>query len=153
MSPPGRPPGGPPGWTERIFIDTLRFNEEARLGSSGKKQPTLSCQFYMTATGTEPVRAWLRSLPEDARKEVGSDIQRVQWRWPIGPPLVDGLGHGLYEVRTTVDGNIYRTFFCIDNGVAWLLHGIMKKTQKAPKADLELARRRQRAIEHGEEDQ
>ena len=26
----------------------------------------------------------------------------------MGMPLVDGSGAGLYEVRTSVDGNIYR---------------------------------------------
>jgi len=53
-----------------------------------RKKPTLACRFYRTATGNEPVREWLKSLSLAVRREVGSDIQVVQWRWPVGKPLV-----------------------------------------------------------------
>ncbi len=45
----------------------------------------------MTDAKNEPVREWLKGLDEDIRKEIGSDVQVVQWRWPIGKPLVDGF--------------------------------------------------------------
>jgi len=48
-----------------------------------------------------------------------------------------------------VNGDIFRTFFCIENNVVWLLHGLTKKTRRAPQGDLDLARRRQRGIEDG----
>ncbi len=86
-------------------------------------------------------------LSQAVRHEIGSDIQRVQWQWPIGLPLVRALGAGLYEVRTQLDGNIYRVFFCIKNDTMWLLHGFMKKTQATPDRDLRLARERQKEIE------
>ena len=57
------------------------------------------------------------------------------------------MGDGLYEVRTSVDGNIYRVFFCIISDAMVLLHGFMKKTQKAPKRELDVARARQKAVE------
>jgi phage-related protein len=44
----------------------------------GKGQPTLACRFYRTESGGEPVREWLRSLPEAVRKEIGADIKAVQ---------------------------------------------------------------------------
>jgi len=113
------------------------------------KRPTLACNFYQSETGNEPVRDWLGELPAQVRREVGSDIQRVQWRWPIGKPLVDGFGRGLYEVRTGVDTNIYRVLFCIDDGAMVLLHGFTKKSQKTPAAELEVARKRQREVEKG----
>jgi hypothetical protein len=34
----------------------------------------LPCAFYRTTTGNEPVREWLKALPEGERKQVGSDI-------------------------------------------------------------------------------
>lgn len=73
---------------------------------------------------------------------MGSDILQVQQGWPLGKPLVDGFGTGLFEVRTSVDGNIYRVLFCLDGETMVLLHGFQKKTQKTPKKDLALARRR-----------
>jgi phage-related protein len=76
-----------------------------------------------------------------------TDIQVVQWRWPIGKPQVDGLGDGLYEVRTQVGKRTYRVLFCIVGSTMVLLHGFQKKTQKTPKAAIDLARSRQHEAE------
>ena len=111
---------------------------------ASRKRPTLECKFYRTSTGNEPVREWLKSLASNVRTEIGSDIQLVQWRWPIGKPLVDGFGDGLFEVRTSLDGNIYRVIFCLERATMILLHGFQKKSRKTPPADLDLARRRQK---------
>ncbi len=93
------------------------------------------------------MRAWLKGLPAATRKEIGSDIELVQWTWPVGKPLVDGFGAGLFEVRTALDGNIYRVLFCLEGGVMVLLHGFQKKTSKTPKTELDLARRRRKEAE------
>jgi phage-related protein len=116
---------------------------------AARKKPVLECRFYRTPTGNEPVRDWLKALTPAVRKEIGADIGQVQWSWPIGKPLVDGFGAGLFEVRTSSDGSIYRVLFCLDGAAMVLLHGFHKKTQKTPKADLELARRRMKDAEDG----
>lgn len=97
--------------------------------------------------GAEPVREWLRGQKKDVRVAIGSDIKAVQWRWPISKPLVGAFGGGLYEVRTKLDDNIYRVFFCIRGSVMVLLHGFVKKSQKTPKRELDLARRRLKEVE------
>ncbi len=112
-----------------------------------QKKAVLGCRFYRTANDAEPVRDWLKSLPADVRKEIGADIGQVQWTWPVGKPLVDGFGSGLFEVRSSVDGDIYRVLFYLDGAIMVLLHGFQKKTQKTPKADLDLARRRLKGAE------
>jgi phage-related protein len=111
--------------------------------------PVLAVRFYRTPAGAQPVREWLRSLPRLVRREIGADIFRVQCTWPIGKPLVDGLGGGLYEVRTSYDREEYRIFFFVEGtnivlirGTMVLVHGIHKKTQKAPNAAVTLARKR-----------
>jgi len=55
---------------------------------------------------------------------------------------VKSLKQGLWEVRVSFDAGIARVFFCIDETEMILLHGFIKKTQKTPVAELELARRR-----------
>lgn len=112
-----------------------------------KKGPRLDCRFYRTDGGSEPVREWLKDLEPSACTEVGAAILLVQWRWPIGKPLVDGMGDGLFEVRVSASGNIYRMLFCLDESAMVLLHGFMKKTKKTPQADLELARSRKAEVE------
>jgi phage-related protein len=63
-------------------------------------------------------------------------------------PLCRALGHGLWEVRSNLpQGRIARVLFCISHQQAVLLHGLMKKTQKTPKPDMELAARRKRELE------
>jgi predicted XRE-type DNA-binding protein len=55
-------------------------------------------RFFGTESGNEPVREWLKSLPVENRKQIDSDILAVQWAWPVGKPLVDSLGSGLWEI-------------------------------------------------------
>jgi phage-related protein len=106
--------------------------------------------FYRTTAGGEPVRDWLKALePIEDRKQIGVDIKTVEFGWPIGMPVCRPLGGGLYEVRSDLSGNkIARVLFYIDiRGRMVLLHGFIKKTQKTPPADLELARKNKRLHE------
>lgn len=106
--------------------------------------------FYRTANGNEPVRDWLIDLDDAGRRAVGQDLMRVQFRWPVGMPLVRPMGKGLHEVRTSLaDGTIARVMFCVHGGEIYALHGFIKKSRQTPKADLELARKRQKEVEHG----
>ena len=57
--------------------------------------------FYQTDAGNVPVRDWLLGLAEANRREIGQDLQRIQFRWPVGMPLVRPMGKGLFEVRTS----------------------------------------------------
>ncbi len=75
--------------------------------------------FFRSGKGTEPVREWLKELPEAERQAVGRDLLRAQWRWPVGMPLC-----------------LYR-----EHLVA--LHGFIKITRATPDEDLALARKRQ----------
>ena len=111
--------------------------------------PKLDCRFFVSERGNEPVREWLQALPVEAKKEIGSDIQLVQWQWPVSKPLVDGLGGGLYEVRTKVDKIQYRVLFSVAEDTMVLLHGFVKKTRTAPD-DIALGRKRQKQVRQEE---
>ena len=103
----------------------------------------LPARFYRSDNGREPVREWLKSLDVPARRVIGEDIKDVEFAWPLGMPLVKNLGEGLWEVRSSLPGNrIARVLFCVTDKEMVLLHGFIKKTQKTPSQDIELARRR-----------
>ena len=107
----------------------------------------LPAVFYALPSGREPVREWLKGLGPEDRKLVGEDIKDVEFSWPIGMPLCRPLGKGLWEVRSDLArGRIARVIFCVHDGRMVLLHGFMKKTQKTPKGDLDLATKRMREI-------
>ncbi len=87
-------------------------------------------------------------LSREDRREVGIDIQRIEFGWPLGMPYCRSLGHGLWEVRSDlVGGRIARVIFFIHQGEMVLLHGFEKKTQKTPTSDIDLALKRKREIE------
>lgn len=103
----------------------------------------LSVVFFRTPTDREPVRDWLKSLDKDDRRLIGEDIKLVQFRWPLGMPLVRKLEPDLWEVRSRLSGGrIARTFFTVHGHEMALLHGFVKKSQKTPMSELKLARSR-----------
>jgi phage-related protein len=95
-----------------------------------------------------PVRDWIVSLDPDDRRVIGKDIQKVEFGWPIGMPYCRPLGRGLWEVRSDISsGRIARILFCIMAGDMVLLHGFVKKTQKTPPQEIDLALRRKKELE------
>ncbi len=104
-------------------------------------------RFFATDSGGEPVREWLKELAPDDRKVIGKDIQKVEFGWPIGLPVCRSLGDGLWEVRSNLsDGRTARVVFGFAEETIVLLHGFIKKTQKTPPQDRELALRRFRSL-------
>ena len=88
---------------------------------SGPKR--LPARFFCSETGKEPARDWLLALSADNRKTIGDDI------------------------RTDLsDGRIARMFFCAHAGSMVLLHGFVKKTQKTPPKELDIAERRMKGL-------
>lgn len=105
----------------------------------GKRVPAI---FYCTESYREPVREWLKGLSREDRKRIGEDIKTVEFGWPVGMPVCGPLGDSIYEVRTTLAQNrIARVLFYIDKKSRMvLLHGFIKKTQKTPQQELDLAK-------------
>jgi phage-related protein len=104
--------------------------------------PTLTVKFFRTEAGSEPVREWLLSLTPKDRKTIGEDIKTVQFGWPMGMPLVDHLEGDIWEVRIRLDNRIARILFATEDGAMVLLHGFIKKQQKTPKPELDVAKER-----------
>jgi len=112
-----------------------------------KPEQILSVVFFRTASGNEPVRGWLKELPREERRIIGEDIKTVQFGWPLGMPLVRKLDKGLWEVRSRLPDRIARVLFTTHESRMILLHGFIKKSQKTPKEDLELAKTRLRLLQ------
>ena len=103
--------------------------------------------FFRTGAGAEPVREWLRELPEAERHAVGKDLLRAQWHWPVGMPLCRPMGGGLLEIRTDLPTKrTARVMLCLYHEHLVALHGFIKKTRATPAEDLALARKRQKEL-------
>jgi hypothetical protein len=83
-------------------------------GMEKKPSPTLSARFFRT----------------------------VQFGWPLGMPLVAHLESGIWEVRIRLSTRIARVLFVLEGDTMVLLNGFIKKEQKTPKPELDLAKER-----------
>lgn len=92
------------------------------------------------------MREWLRALPDVARKRIGDEIRAMQFGWPVGMPLVRKLDVDLWEVRVNLRGGAAQVLFTVVENAAVLVHGFLKKSQKTPKEDLDLARKRRNQV-------
>ena len=125
---------------------TLKSTLEVE-GSCLNDDKKLEVAFYRSKAGAEPVLEWLRALAAEDRQALGRDLRLVEMGWPIGMPLCRPLGDGLWEVRSKLSQNrIARVIFCASQGYMILLHAFIKKTQKTPQSELNLARARQKEV-------
>jgi phage-related protein len=121
-----------------IIFGTMGIMEDKRIPA----------RFYCTEAGNEPVRDWLLGLSREERKAIGVDIKTVEFGWPIGMPTCRPMGNGLFEVRSSLPSEkIARVLFCIHDSQMVLLHAFIKKSQKTPKTELDLALSRKRMLE------
>ena len=88
----------------------------------------------------------MKGLSAQDRKTIGEDIKTVQFGWPLSMPLVDHLEGDIWEVRIKLDNRIARVLFVIDKHTMILLHGFIKKSQKTPKPEIDLAKQRLKAL-------
>lgn len=110
-----------------------------------KKIPLI---FFRALVGGEPVREWLKWLPQEERHAIGKDLLRAQWRWPVGMPLCRPMGSGLWEIRTDLPSKrTARVLICLYQGCLGALHGFIKKTRATPNEDLALAHKLRKELE------
>ena len=113
------------------------------------KNPILEVYFFKTEINNEPVRDWLQLLSGKDKKRIGEDIKTVQFGWPLGMPLVRHIEGAIWEIRCRVSGGIARILFVLDGNTMVLIHGFIKKQQKTPKTDLDLAKNRTKQLRRG----
>ncbi len=105
----------------------------------------LPAAFYALPSGRSRFANGSRRLGDADRKIIGEDIKDVEFSWPIGMPLCRALGNGVWEVRSQLThGRIARVLFCVSDNQMVLLHAFIKKSQKTPGRELNLAMKRKR---------
>ena len=64
-----------------------------------------------------------------------------------GKPYTAPMGHGLFEIRARGKEGIGRSLFCTVKGQEIIiLNSFIKKTQKTPRKEIEIARKRMKEI-------
>jgi len=68
----------------------------------------------------------------------------------LGMPHTRAMGEGLFELRLKAAEGIGRVFYCtiIDRQIV-MLHQFVKKTEKTPARELDIARKRMKELKNG----
>ena len=77
-------------------------------------------------------------------------LRMVEHGANLGMPYTRPMGGGLFEIRAKGQEGIGRAFFCTLVGRRIIiLHGFIKKTDKTPKHELDIALHRMKDIKNG----
>lgn len=101
-----------------------------------------------TAAGGRPVKNFLDQLSKGAKAKVSAALTMLAREGNrLAFPKSRALGEGLHEIRVAHPEGPFRMIYCFRPGRRIvLLHAFVKRTQKTPAAELDLARGRHRQL-------
>ena len=80
------------------------------------------------------------SLEDGAKKKVAYVLDMIKTQERLNSNFVKSIRDGIYELRASHNGNIYRAFFIFDEGnIVMFFNCFQKKTQKTPNNEIEKA--------------
>lgn len=104
---------------------------------------TWNVTFYSDRVGSE-----ILALPAGFVARFLRYAERMETFGPdLGMPHTQAMGEGLFELRIKAAEGIARVFYCtVVNHRIVFLHQFVKKTNKTPGKELEIARRRMKEV-------
>ena len=88
-------------------------------------------------------RKRLLKFPADTRRDAGYQLGKVQdGLEPTDWKPMPSIGAGVKEIRLHVDGEHRVIYLATLADAVYVLHAFQKKTQRTPKADIDLAKQR-----------
>lgn len=89
----------------------------------------------------DTVKNFIRGLDSKTKSKINVAREFLKEKeYKLEMPLSRALGDGLFELRLL--GNVsVRLIYCFHNGSIYVIHGIIKKSQKLDNLDLEYARK------------
>jgi phage-related protein len=105
---------------------------------------------YIIAYYSEAVQEEILELPDTLAARYIVLTRRMVALGPnLGEPHTKAFGNGLFELRLKGPEGIARVFFCtiVDRRIV-MLHSLVKKTNKTPIRDLQIAESRLKEIKH-----
>ena len=92
----------------------------------------------------------IADFPEEIRGDLADALARLDDGQFLSMPLsrpMPSIGKGVHELRFRDRAGIYRVIYILAGaGLIYLLHAFMKKTQKTPQPNIDLAKRRLKEI-------
>ncbi len=100
---------------------------------------------------SDKVQQEIMSLPKTlAAKYAGLSKLMLEYGSNLGLPYTKSMGDGLFELRLKGQEGIARVFYCtVINKQIIMLHSFIKKTDKIPKKELDIAVKRMKEVKNG----
>lgn len=97
--------------------------------------------FYKKEDDTKPVAEFMNSLDVKMKRKTLQEIQLLkEFGKELREPYSKSLKDGLFELRVQQSNNISRIFyFFFDGQKIVMTNGLIKKTQKTPKSEIDKA--------------
>ena len=112
--------------------------------------------YYKDSSGNDPIHEFLLGVAKskpDLFAQTIKGIEKLRNRAYHKEPLSKYIEVGLWELRIKTGSDILRIIYTFSKGqVIILLHGFIKKRQKTPVGELEIARKRLKEIKMKEVD-
>lgn len=106
--------------------------------------------YYRDSLGNSPVEEFLIELQmvnNPLAEQTFKGLEKLKHRAYHKEPLSKYLERGLWELRIKAGSSILRIIYTFDKGqIIILLHVFIKKQQKIPASELELARNRLKEV-------
>ena len=101
-------------------------------------------EFYKTESGKNVILDFLESLPVKHKTGAIREIELLEeFRTKLTMPHVKQINRKLWELRIKTFSDISRIFYFVSvNNKIVLLHGFIKKTEKTPECEKDIARKR-----------
>lgn len=101
-------------------------------------------EYYSTKKGEDVVKDFIKSLPEKHQLKALWEVDLLEeYGTALTLPYVKHIESGLWELRIKFASDISRVFYFYPMPQKIiLLHGFVKKTDKTPKREIEIAKKR-----------
>lgn len=106
-------------------------------------------EFFELSSEKIPVQEFLDSLEEKLRSKTVTNIQLLgEFGTELKKPFSKYIEEGIFELRTKQGSDIDRVLFFFREGKKIILtNGFVKKTDKIPKSELDLAKKYKKEYE------
>lgn len=101
-------------------------------------------RFFEDKDGSYPVEDFILEQDEKMRAKISRNLELLEERGPsLREPYSKELSDGIFEVRTVVAHDATRILYFFVRGRKIILtNGFIKKSQKTPKREIEIAKNR-----------
>jgi phage-related protein len=101
-------------------------------------------EYYQSGNGKYPVEEFIDSLEKKSQARIARTLDLLEeFGIDLGMPYARYLEKQLWELRVRLGRNRYRLIYFLPAGKTFImLHGFSKKTDVAPRSDLEIANNR-----------